>query len=183
MRICFAKAFQCLKRQSLQLSNFVHSIRLINPSDASWIYEACQDQQIQYWTTVPKPYLMEHAESFANGNTKELKVWVIEDNQSKPVGLISIHGVDSAGNAEIGYWVAPWGRGKNAATNAIALVEQYAKSMPEIKTVQATISDLNIASQKAALRAGLIKAEPSSKMCPAGGVDTTATFYRKALAV
>ena len=183
MRIYFAKVFQYLKRQSLQLSNFVHSIRSINPTDASWIYEACQDQQLQYWTTIPKPYLMEHAESFANGKTKELKVWVIEDNQSKPVGLISIHGVDAEGNAEIGYWVAPWGRGNNAVANAIALVEQYAKSIPEIKTIQATISDLNIASQKVALRAGLIKAEPSSKMCPAGGVDTTATFYRKPLAV
>ena len=161
----------------------MHSIRSINPADAPWIYEACQDQQLQYWTTIPKPYLMEHAESFANGKTKELKVWVIEYNQSKPVGLISIHGVDAEGNAEIGYWVAPWGRGNNAVANAIALVEQYAKSIPEIKTIQATISDLNIASQKVALRAGLIKAEPAAKMCPAGGVDTTATFYRKALAV
>ena len=161
----------------------MHSIRSINPADAPWIYEACQDQQLQYWTTIPKPYLMEHAESFANGKTKELKVWVIEDNQSKQVGLISIHGVDAEGNAEIGYWVAPWGRGNNAVANAIALVEQYAKSIPEIKTIQATISDLNIASQKVALRAGLIKAEPAAKMCPAGGADTTATFYRKALAV
>ena len=183
MRIFFAKAYPCLKRQSPQLSKSVHTLRAINPADASWIYDACQDQEIQYWTTVPKPYLKEHAESFANGKTKELKVWVIEDNQGKPVGLISIHEVDESGNAEIGYWVAPWGRGQNAIVNAIGLVEEYAKTQENIKFIQATISDLNIASQTVAQRAGLIKAEASCKMCPAGGVDTAAIYFRKKLAV
>lgn len=170
-------------RQLLQLSNFVHSIRLINPSDASWIYEACQDHQTQNWTRIPRPYLMEHAVGFANGETDELIVWVIEDSKSKPVGLISIHGVDESGNAEIGYSVAPWGRGKNAIVEAISIVEEYANTQSEIKCIVATISDLNIASQKVALRAGLIKAEPASKLCPAGDQQTAATNYRKILAV
>ena len=77
-----------------------HSLREIKPTDATWIFEACQDEQIQYWTTVPKPYLMEHAVGFANGQTIAKKVWVIEDSTKKEVGVISIHGVDENGNAE-----------------------------------------------------------------------------------
>ncbi|MEI6307549.1 MAG: GNAT family N-acetyltransferase [Actinomycetes bacterium] len=158
-----------------------HSLREIKPTDATWIFEACQDEQIQYWTTVPKPYLMEHAVGFANGQTSEKKVWVIEDSTKKEVGVISIHGVGENGNAEIGYWVAPWGRGAGATKDAIKSLAEYAKTQPDIKSIQATISDLNITSQKVAIAAGLAKAEAAAKTCPAGGVETTATYYRKAL--
>jgi RimJ/RimL family protein N-acetyltransferase len=158
-----------------------HSLRAIKPTDATWIFEACQDEQIQYWTTVPKPYLMEHAVAFANGKTSEKKVWVINDSNEKEVGVISIHGVDENGNAEIGYWVAPWGRGVGATIDAIKSVAEYLKTQSDVKSIQATISDLNISSQKVAIAAGLSIAEAASKTCPAGGVETTATYYRKAL--
>jgi RimJ/RimL family protein N-acetyltransferase len=158
-----------------------HSLRDLKPTDAIWIFEACQDEQIQYWTTVPKPYLMEHAVGFANGKTSEKKVWVIEDSSKKEVGVISIHGVDENGNAEIGYWVAVWGRGVGATKDAIISLAEYAKTQSDIKSIQATISDLNIASQAVAIAAGLARAEAAAKTCPAGGVETTATYYRKAL--
>ena len=158
-----------------------HSLRDLKPTDATWIFEACQDEQIQYWTTVPKPYLMEHAVGFANGKTSEKKVWVIEDSSKKEVGVISIHGVDENGNAEIGYWVAVWGRGVGATKDAIISLAEYAKTQSDIKSIQATISDLNIASQAVAIAAGLARAEAAAKTCPAGGVETTATYYRKAL--
>jgi RimJ/RimL family protein N-acetyltransferase len=158
-----------------------HFLRALKSTDATWIFEACQDEQIQYWTTVPKPYLMEHAVGFANGKTSEKMVWVIEDSNKKEVGVISIHGVDENGNAEIGYWVAAWGRGAGATKDAIAAMAEYAKTQSDIKSIQATISDLNIASQTVAIAAGLAKAEAAAKTCPAGGVETTATYYRKAL--
>ena len=158
-----------------------HSIRDITPTDASWIFDACQDEQIQYWTTVPKPYLMEHATSFTANALNEYKIWIIENEQNKPVGVISIHTVNEDGVAEIGYWVAPWGRGMGATKDAIKSLAEYAKTQPDIKSIQATISDLNIASQKVAIAAGLAKTEAAAKTCPAGSVETTATYHRKAL--
>jgi RimJ/RimL family protein N-acetyltransferase len=158
-----------------------HSIRDITATDASWIFDACQDEQIQYWTTVPKPYLMEHATSFTANALNEYKIWIIENEQNKPVGVISIHTVNEDSVAEIGYWVAPWGRGMGATKDAIKSLAEYAKTQPDIKSIQATISDLNIASQKVAIAAGLAKTEAAAKTCPAGGVETTATYYRKAL--
>ena len=160
-----------------------HKLRPISPSDAQWIFEACQDQQIQYWTTIPKPYLLEHAQAFAAEKIKEYKIWVIQDQNDKAVGVISIHGVDENGNAEIGYWVAPWGRGKNAVVDAIAEVENFAYNQKNIKTIQATISDLNEASQKVAIRSGLQRVEASCKMCPAGEQETPSSIYRKVLAI
>jgi RimJ/RimL family protein N-acetyltransferase len=158
-----------------------HSIRDITPTDASWIFDACQDEQIQYWTTVPKPYLMEHATSFTANALNEYKIWIIENEQNKPVGVISIHTVNEDSVAEIGYWVAPWGRGMGATKDAIKSLAEYAKTQPDIKSIQATISDLNIVSQKVAIAAGLAKTEAAAKTCPAGSVETTATYYRKAL--
>jgi RimJ/RimL family protein N-acetyltransferase len=158
-----------------------HSIREIVQSDANWIFNACQDKEIQFWTTVPRPYTIEHAQSFIRGEFPEYKIWVIEDKQSKAVGVISIHSVDEAGNAEIGYWVAPWGRGNGATKNAISLIQEYAKSDPKIKFLQACISDLNTVSAKVAEKAGLIKAEAACKSCPAGDEQSTSTYFRKAI--
>ena len=158
-----------------------HSIREIAESDANWIVDACQDKEILFWTTVPRPYTLQHAQSFIRGEFPEYKIWVIEDNRSKPVGIISIHTVDEVGNAEIGYWVAPWGRGKGAIKDAISLVEDYAKSDPKIKFLQACIADLNIASQKVVESAGLIKAEAAKKKVPAGDEKVSSTFFRKAI--
>lgn len=162
----------------------MHTIRDIHIDDASWIFEACQDEQIQFWTLIPKPYLMEHAEGFVRGEFPEYKIWVIERNvigTPEPVGVISIHGVDEVGVAEIGYWIAPWGRGKAATRDAIDLVATYAASDPKIKHLQASISDLNLVSQKVARAAGLVEREPASRTCPAGSAETPGTNYRRTL--
>ncbi|MEV6550631.1 GNAT family protein [Streptomyces sp. NPDC051597] len=39
-------------------------LRPVGPQDADDTYVACQDPDIQRWTTVPSPYLREHAEAF-----------------------------------------------------------------------------------------------------------------------
>lgn len=39
-------------------------LRPVGPQDADAAYAACQDPDIQRWTTVPSPYLREHAEAF-----------------------------------------------------------------------------------------------------------------------
>lgn len=158
-----------------------HKIRDLKESDAQWIYEACQDEQIQFWTTIPKPYLIEHAIGFIKGEFPEYKIWAIENEQSEPVGVISIHTVDERGDADLGYWISPIGRGKGATKDAIFLVELFAQGDPNIKSLVACISDQNTYSQSAAESAGLIKSEGASKTCPAGDLQTDATFYRKVL--
>ncbi|CAB4659108.1 unannotated protein [freshwater metagenome] len=158
-----------------------HKIREIRKTDATWIFEACQDEQIKYWTTIPRPYLIEHAHAFVNGDFPEYKIWAIENEESKPVGVISIHGIDESGAADLGYFVAKWGRGKGAAKDAIAQVESYAKTDPSIKSIAACISDLNTFSQRAAEAAGLKKSDVATRTCRAGDLETSACMYRKML--
>ncbi|OON72120.1 GNAT family N-acetyltransferase [Streptomyces tsukubensis] len=41
-------------------------LRTVGPGDAAAVYAACQDPDIQRWTTIPSPYLREHAEGFTS---------------------------------------------------------------------------------------------------------------------
>lgn len=36
-------------------------LRSVGPHDTDTVYEAVQDPDIQRWTTIPSPYLREHA--------------------------------------------------------------------------------------------------------------------------
>ena len=96
------------------------TLREIRDGDEEWIFEACQDPEIQRWTRVPRPYQRSHAEEFvATRGLAELAVWVVCDDE-RPIGVIGVHSVDpTTGDAEIGYWVAPWGRGRRATSMAI----------------------------------------------------------------
>src|SRR4051794_452079 len=106
-------------------------LRPIGPADVDAVYAACQDPQIQRWTTVPSPYLREHAEQFAGEYAP--KAWAAGDaavfgvtdlgteELLASVGLHFDRGRD-AGIAEIGYWAAAAARGRGVTTEAVAPV-------------------------------------------------------------
>ena len=139
-------------------------------ADAEWITQACQDSEIQRWTLVPRPYKREHALGFVNNTINEAHLWVIEDQATtEPVGVISIHTIDlDTGDADIGYWIAPWGRRRGAAAYALNLVEQFALTLPTIKFLSAHIAETNAASRATASRAGFINMGSSAESCPDG---------------
>src|SRR5258708_3265021 len=41
-------------------------LRPVGPDDTDAVYEAAQDPDIQRWTTIPSPYLQEHAAGFTH---------------------------------------------------------------------------------------------------------------------
>src|SRR3954453_11987152 len=106
-------------------------LRPIAPDDVDAIYAACQDPEIQRWTTVPSPYLREHAEQFACDYAP--KAWAAGDaavfgvtvlgtgTLLASVGLHFDRGRDP-GIAEIGYWTAADARGRGVTTEAVAAV-------------------------------------------------------------
>lgn len=89
---------------------------------------ACRDEQTWTWTTVPQPYEVEHAEAYINravgtpvdGETR----WAIEvDGRfSGNIGAM----LDGAGRADVGYFVAPWARGRGVGSVALWLVCDWA---------------------------------------------------------
>jgi RimJ/RimL family protein N-acetyltransferase len=151
--------------------------------DAEWITQACQDIEIQRWTLVPRPYKHEHALGFIDNTINEAHRWVIEHQETnEPVGVIGIHSIDlDTGDADIGYWIAPWGRRRGAAVYALNLVEQFALTIPSINSLSAHIAETNVASRATASRAGFVNMGSTPKPCPDGENLVPALTYVKHL--
>src|SRR5262245_6512539 len=110
--------------------------------DAAAVCEACQDRDIQRWTSVPSPYLREHAESYVGeisptawrtGSGAIFGVFDLHTGQllaATGVHQISEREVSAGGRAELGYWCAAWARGKGVMTGACRLVCEWALADP-----------------------------------------------------
>jgi len=159
------------------------SLRPLATDDADWIFEACQDAEIQKWTQIPRPYTQEHAVNFAKTLAGDVEVWVIESNSAeKPYGVIGVHSINPATRiADIGYWCAPWGRRKGAIKNRLQLFIEKMKSRNDVGAIQATIAEPNIASRKTAETAGFTLLGSADRNCNCGGEDISAVLYEMTL--
>lgn len=133
-------------------------LRDIVETDAEWIHRACQDPDIQRWTMVPRPYTIDHARSFVADTTLEYRRWAIEDPvTNEPLGLVSIHGIRAdTGDADIGYWVAPWGRGRGVGAAAVQAMTEIARTDWDMSRLVAYVAEENLASQGVVRRAGFV---------------------------
>ena len=155
-----------------------HRLRNLEASDAEWITRACQDEEVQRWTKVPRPYSREHAESFIKDKNGEFAAWAIIDSRSQePVGMIGIHHVIN-GVASIGYWVAPWGRKSGAASTALRIIPTLARRIGNAHTLQATIAETNVASRRTAERGGFALIGNSTESCPDGSSVIAGLTYQ-----
>jgi RimJ/RimL family protein N-acetyltransferase len=152
-------------------------LRDLGDDDVEWIFEACQDPEIQRWTVVPRPYLREHAESFVREGVGELRTRVVVASEGeRAVGMISIHSIVD-GVASIGYWVAPWGRGRGAASAAVRLVVEEARVMGA-RAVTADVAEVNVASRRTVESCGFEVASVEPLVCRDNGLAVDALRYR-----
>ncbi len=154
-------------------------LRDLSPADADWIFEACQDSEIQRWTLVPRPYTHQHAHDFAAHGAGERRVWVVERMADRRgVGMISVHTVTD-GVADIGYWIAPWGRRGGAASTAVRLLTDEVSTWNGVSSITARIATTNVASQATVERAGFTK-DPNGPVatCPDGDCHVDAVTFR-----
>ncbi|MGA1259786.1 MAG: GNAT family N-acetyltransferase, partial [Ilumatobacteraceae bacterium] len=157
-----------------------HRLRELQPNDAEWIHRACQDTDIQRWTMVPRPYTREHAESFIDDRGGELAAYaIVTAPANEPVGVAGLHHIRD-GVASVGYWVAPWGRGYGAATNALRILRTIIGRATRAHTVRALIAETNVASRRTAERAEFTMAGPDSDTCPDGTKQVVALRYETA---
>lgn len=100
--------------------------------DVDAIFRACQDAEIQRYTTVPSPYAYAHAEGFvprvatewAEGTslTWAIRLASADEEDDTLAGMIGLHGLDGRGAAELGYWIAPWSRRRGIVVEAARAV-------------------------------------------------------------
>jgi RimJ/RimL family protein N-acetyltransferase len=157
-------------------------LRHLHYDDVEWVFDACQDEAIQRWTMVPRPYSFEHAAWFIE-NEPEYVTMVIEDSESSmPLGLVSIHDIDEVTReASIGYWVAPWGRGMKAASAAVKLLIASITPDEDIHSVVAYIAEENTASRRTIERAGFVEVEREWGKAREFMTEVMAIKYRKTL--
>lgn len=150
-------------------------------ADALWLFDACQDPQIQRWTTVPRPYQLVHAESFCKGEgvTESIR-WTIREAafDDRGLGIISVHAITD-GVAEIGYWVAPWARGEGVCTSAVGHVVDYLSELVEVSAVAARVASTNTASQRVMIKSGFEAVGDTSELLPDGELKVPGIVFRR----
>lgn len=107
-------------------------LRTPSPADEADITRACSDPLIARWTTVPTPYLRQHAEDFVRRQVpaaladRNAVILSIVDASDALQGMCALHDVDAYGRAGVGFWVAPWARGAGVATAAVRALTHWA---------------------------------------------------------
>ncbi|MET9829688.1 GNAT family N-acetyltransferase [Streptomyces sp. NPDC006385] len=135
-------------------------MRTVGPQDTDAVYEAVQDPDIQRWTTIPSPYLYEHAHSFTHQLVPE--GW--GDGSMFTWGLFLREGEDLAGmlgltmrsmsGAEIGFWGTKEHRGNGYVTEAVLTASRWAFVHLAIDRVEWRAEVGNVPSRAVATRAG-----------------------------
>lgn len=138
-------------------------LRPLTPADAPDIALACSDALIQRWLPLPSPYTEEVAMSFIQdlaplqqasgaGVVRAIEV------AGRLAGCIDLKKTDwGAGTTEVGYWVAPWGRGAGLAGRAARLLAEWALRDHGMERVELLAAVGNVASQRAADSAGFTR--------------------------
>jgi RimJ/RimL family protein N-acetyltransferase len=153
-------------------------IRPWQPDDEDAVYEACQDPDIQRWTTVPSPYTRADARGFVGG--RSTAAW--STGTAAPLGvfdlgtgrLLGANGLGSTNpvrnSAELGYWTVPWARGRGVALTATRAVATWSFAHFGLARLTWSAEIGNHASRLVALRAGFqISGEQRMAQLHAGG--------------
>ncbi|WP_037575836.1 GNAT family N-acetyltransferase [Phaeacidiphilus oryzae] len=107
-------------------------LRPLGAPDVDAVTEACQDPEIQRWTTVPSPYTRRDAETFVTELAPRgwaehtlLNFGAFRRDDGALVSSIGLHARDlrhGEGIAEIGYWTATGQRGQGLTAEGVRAV-------------------------------------------------------------
>ena len=127
--------------------------------DADAVLAACQDPDVQRWTTVPVPYRREDAEGFVGGIAEATRAdggalfAVVDRSSGDLVGSIGLF-PPADGFGEIGYWTVAGHRGKGLTDEAVRVLGEWAFAELGLHRVELHVDPANTGSRRVAERAG-----------------------------
>jgi RimJ/RimL family protein N-acetyltransferase len=133
-------------------------LRSHRPEDTDAVFRACTDPEIRRWLTLPDPYTRDDAFEFVTQTTvsaraeKQALITAVEAD-GEFVGSAGLHFPSTLLGPGIGYWMAPWARGRGYAGEAARALADWAldHGAPRVHL----FADVgNTASQAVARRAG-----------------------------
>jgi RimJ/RimL family protein N-acetyltransferase len=137
-------------------------LRPFQPSDVDGVYRACQDPEIQRWTSVPSPYRHEHAVDYVTrmvpaawANSSGAAFAVLDSTSADLLAAVGLSGFDPATeSAALGYWCAPWARGQGVTTEAAAAVCRWGFGVLDLGLIEWLAEVGNLASRRVAEKVG-----------------------------
>ncbi|MFI8486238.1 GNAT family N-acetyltransferase [Streptomyces rubrogriseus] len=134
-------------------------LRTVGPRDAEAVHAAAQDPDIQRWTTIPSPYLPEHARGFteqmvpdgwANDSMFTFGLFLPAGDL---VGMLAVTMI-SLGTGEIGFWGTKEHRGRGYVTESAVAAARWAFTERAVDRLEWRAEVGNTASRAVAQRAG-----------------------------
>jgi len=140
-------------------SDGVVTVRRWRSADAPAVARACADPETARWLPVPVPYTLEVARSYVDGIVPTewaagtiANCAVVDATTGALLGAVGL--TLRQGIGEVGYWTAPWTRGRGVAGRAAQLHADWGFTALGLPRVELLADVDNVASQRVAEKAG-----------------------------
>ena len=166
------------------LDDGVVRLRLVADADVPAVVEACQDPEIQRFTTVAAPYGPEDARHWQRMSSSgvaagtDLATVIVDSGDGRLLGAVGLHNLDPAsGRCSAGYWVAAPERGRGVARRALAALCSYAFQQLDVQRVELWIEPENTGSLGVAEAAGFRREGLLRSFMPIGDIRRDMLMY------